>query len=118
MNHQAQATYSSYIIGFGLSLLLTFAAFGLVIFDLLAGAELIAAIVALAAVQLVVQLVFFLHLGKESKPQWNLVAFISMLVILIVIVVGSLWIMKNLDYNMMHRDDADAHMMIEANKGF
>lgn len=118
MSQSSPASYSSYVIGFSLSLLLTLAAFGLVIYDLLSGGELIAAIVGLAALQLLVQLVFFLHLGKETKPRWNLIAFVSMLVILLVIVVGSLWIMKNLDYNMMDHNETDAHMLIEVDKGF
>jgi len=35
-------------------------------------------IVGLAVTQLLVQLVFFLHLGRESKPRLNLVIFCSL----------------------------------------
>jgi cytochrome o ubiquinol oxidase operon protein cyoD len=58
------------------------------------------ALAVLAITQLFVQLTFFLHLDRESKPRWNLQVFLFMLIILLIIVVGSLWIMSNLDYRM------------------
>lgn len=54
----------------------------------------------LAISQLVVQLVFFLHLDKESKPRWNLMVLIFAAIIVFIIVGGSLWIMYHLNYNM------------------
>lgn len=93
---------TSYIIGFVLSIVLTFLAYILVVNHILEGASLVATIVGLAIIQLFVQLFFFLHLGKESKPRWNLLMFAFALSVVIIIVFGSLWIMNNLDYNMMH----------------
>jgi cytochrome o ubiquinol oxidase operon protein cyoD len=58
-------------------------------------------IISLALVQLIVQLFFFLHLGQESKPYWNLTIFLFTLPVLIILVFGSLWIMNHLNYNMM-----------------
>jgi cytochrome o ubiquinol oxidase operon protein cyoD len=63
----------------------------------------IIAVVILAVMQLLVQLVFFLHLGGESKPRWNLMAFMFTLLVVAILVAGTLWIMYNLDYNMMDR---------------
>lgn len=54
----------------------------------------------LAIIQLFVQLIFFLHLDRERKPRWNLQVMFFMLMILLIIVVGSLWIMANLNYRM------------------
>ena len=54
----------------------------------------------LAIAQLGVQLFFFLHLGSESKPRWNLLAFLFALLVVVIVVFGSVWIMHNLDYNM------------------
>ncbi len=48
-----------------------------------------------------VQLVFFMNLGIESKPRWNLLAFFFMLIVIVVLVGGSMWIMHHLNYNMM-----------------
>lgn len=76
----------------------------------------VAVIITLALVQLIVQMVFFLHIGQEERPRWKLWAFISMFAVLMIVVVGSLWIMNNLNYNMGH--DMDARMMKERDKGF
>lgn len=51
----------------------------------------------LAICQLVVQLVFFLHLGRESKPRWNLTVLAFAAMVVLILVGGSLWIMWNLD---------------------
>ena len=64
----------------------------------------ITAIIFLAVVQLVVQLVFFLHLGRERQPRWNLLAFAFMAIVLLILVLGSLWIMNNLNYHMTQTD--------------
>ena len=99
-----QATPMHYLIGFTLSLILTGVAYILVSEQLLSGGELITMIVLLAATQVLVQLIFFLHLGNEPRPRWKLVVFLFMLVVLGILVGGSLWIMQNLDYNMMPSD--------------
>lgn len=91
----------SYILGFVLSLLFTFASYFLVDLHLLEGAGLVIAITIFALLQAVVQLVLFLHLGTESKPRWNLLVFLFMALVLAVIVFGSIWIMYNLNYRMM-----------------
>jgi cytochrome o ubiquinol oxidase operon protein cyoD len=60
---------------------------------------LLASLLLLALIQLILQLVFFLHLGRESKPRWNLLVFSFMLIVLFILVGGSLWIMYNLNYH-------------------
>ena len=100
----------SYVVGFILSIVLTFVAYILVVNHILEGALLVAAIIALAIVQLFVQLFFFLHLGKESKPRWNLLMFSFALLVVVIVVFGSLWIMNNLDYNMMHSTNIEQYM--------
>lgn len=110
---------ANYIVGFGYALLLTLTAFWLVTSRVVDGGWLIAALVGLAVVQLVVQLIFFLHIGNESRPRWNLTALIFMLIMLIVIVAGSLWIMNNLNYNMMMTpEQMEDYMKVQREKGF
>jgi len=89
-----------YITGFILSIALTLTAFLLVMRHLLDGPVLVLAILVLAIIQLWVQLIFFLHLDTEKGPRWNLAIFLSTLGIVLLVVVGSLVIMKNLDYRM------------------
>jgi cytochrome o ubiquinol oxidase operon protein cyoD len=60
----------------------------------------IAVIVTLALIQLFIQLVFFLHLDRGSKPRWNLGILAFAILVVVIIVFGSLWIMANLNYNM------------------
>ncbi len=96
--------FRSYAAGFILSLVLTAAAVSVVVYAgplRLGGAAAAAAVLVLAVVQMCVQAVFFLHLLDEKGPRWNLVFFASTLSIVLIIVVGSLWIMAHLNYNMM-----------------
>lgn len=106
------ATHSSYLIGFGLSVALTLLAYVLVVEDVLPKTALIVTIVGLAIVQLFVQLYFFLHLGHETKPRWKLVVFGFMAMVLLILVIGSLWIMYSLDYHMtMPPEELDAQII-------
>src|SRR5690349_5450260 len=101
MERSNQSRVMAYVTGFVLSIILTLAAYILVINHVISGAGLIAVIIGLAIIQLFVQLFFFLHLGDEKKPRWNLMALIFAAVVVVIVVFGSLWIMNNLNYNMM-----------------
>lgn len=95
----------TYTIGFFLSIFLTLIAFGAVELHLhdhlsLSRDMIIAGIIGLALIQFMVQLFFFLHLGRETKPRWKLVVFGFMIMIICILVIGSLWIMSNLNYRM------------------
>jgi cytochrome o ubiquinol oxidase subunit IV len=97
---KGQATLSSYVNGFLLSVILTLTAYILVVQHTLSTRVILAAIVTLAMVQFLVQLFFFLHLGRETKPRWKLVVFGFMITVVCILVFGSLWIMSNLNYQM------------------
>lgn len=103
-NKVVRKLYVSYMIGFGLSLVLTLGAFWMVTTHVDSGqfsrGVVVAALAGLAITQLVVQLVFFFHLGRETKPRLNTVSFLFMLMVVGIIGFGSLWIMYNLSYNM------------------
>lgn len=100
----------SYVIGFVFSLILTLISFSLVATQVISGSFLVYSIIALAIVQAIIQLLFFLHVGKEAKPRWETLVFYFMLLVLFIIVVGSLWIMYDLNDRvmsnmvMMHHD--------------
>jgi cytochrome o ubiquinol oxidase operon protein cyoD len=99
--HVEYGTFKDYAIGFGLSIFLTLAAYFLVLKQVFSGVLLDASTALLGLIQAAVQLVFFLHMMKEPRPRWNIVLFLFMLMVLIIIVFGSLWIMNNLNYNLM-----------------
>lgn len=101
VQHEWHGTYNAYAIGFAGSLLLTCISFFLVYMQILAPTTLIYVIVALALVQAYVQLRFFLHVGQEPPPRWETVVFYFMVMILLIIAVGSLWIMYDLNERVM-----------------
>jgi cytochrome o ubiquinol oxidase operon protein cyoD len=108
----------SYSIGFILAIILTLASYFAVTNGGFSEVGVIAVISVLAVVQIIIQLVFFLHLGRD-KVKWKAAAFYTMFIILVLIVGGSLWIMYNLDYNMMMSPEAMEEFMIEeSKKGF
>ena len=94
----------SYVIGFLLSLLFTFIPYVMVVNQTVIGTKLLITIVGFAMVQLVIQVVFFLHLGRGPKPNWNLYFFVATIGIVAFVVGGSIFIMNNLHYNMSPTD--------------
>ena len=105
-NESSHGTVLSYTAGFILSIALTATAFSLVHRHVQSGHTtpsdnfMIAALSVLAITQLFVQLIFFLHLDRESKPRWNLLVLTFAVLIVMILVGGSLWIMYHLNYNM------------------
>jgi cytochrome o ubiquinol oxidase operon protein cyoD len=94
-------TLSAYFIGYILSAALTGASFLIVWFKALAHESLGSSLLILAAAQAIVQLLFFLHLGKEKKPRWRAMVFGLMLTLLLIFVLGTFWIMYSLDERVM-----------------
>ena len=108
-----------YVAGFVLAVVLTLAAYAIVELQLFKRDLAVYALVGLALVQFVVQLVFFLHLGHEHRPRWTMAVFLFTLLVLVIIVLGSLWIMYNLNYNMdMTPEQMDEFMIKQSDKGF
>lgn len=94
----------SYVIGFLLSLVLTAIPSYLVINRSFSNSVLLAAILGIAVLQMIVQIFFFLHLGRGPKPFYNVIFFISTVVVILIVVGGSIFIMNNLHYNMSPAD--------------
>lgn len=98
----SHATLKGYLTGFGLSVVLTAIPFWLVMSGALGDNVATAvAIMALAAVQIVVHMVFFLHMDARSQGGWSLMALIFTLVLVVIALAGSIWVMYHLDTNMM-----------------
>ncbi len=101
MQKTASGSFRSYLVGFLLSIVLTLAAYFLVVEHFVSGWALDLSVACLAIAQALVQLILFLHLMRESKPRWNLMVFLFTVLIVFIVVFGSLWIMNNLNYNLM-----------------
>jgi cytochrome o ubiquinol oxidase operon protein cyoD len=93
-------TTRSYIIGFLLSLIFTAIPYYLVVSKAISGTLLLTVILVIAVLQMIIQIIFFLHLGREPKPLYNVLFFIATVGTILLVVVGSIWIMNHLNYNM------------------
>jgi cytochrome o ubiquinol oxidase operon protein cyoD len=100
-HHGWNFSHKPQYIGFVMSVVLTVAAYRIAINHELTGSLLTMTIVGFAFLQALIQLVFFLHLGLESKPHWSLITFLFTVLVILIVIGGSLWIMNNLDYNLM-----------------
>jgi cytochrome o ubiquinol oxidase subunit IV len=97
----AHGSLRSYVVGLVLSLLLTLASFGAVMADVMPRDVGLAVIVVLCVAQLIVQLVWFLHIGTARDQRSNTVIFLCTGFLIAVIVGLSLWVMHNANENMM-----------------
>ncbi len=117
-NRQFRDRLAHYILGGASALMLTSGAFLLVI----AGGDawaVTSGLLALAVLQMAVQLYFFLHLSEEQKPRWKNVSLLFTISTVLIVVCGSLWVMTHLNYNMgMSPEQMKAHIIDENKKGF
>lgn len=97
----SHGSLSSYAAGFALSIVLTLGAYLAVTHPMFSRGEIIAGVVLFGALQLLVQLIFFLHLDRESSPRWNLTVLAFAFVIVGILMGGSIWIMNNLSSHLM-----------------
>jgi len=95
-------TLKAYIIGLVLSLIFTIGSFAIVKDHSLPNSAIFILLTILAVAQLIAQVVFFLRMNVSAEGLWNSMPFIFTLIIVFVLVCGSLWIMYNMNYNMMH----------------
>ena len=100
----------AYLIGLALSILFTFGAYELVARHVLTGAAAILALLAFAFAQFFVQLVFFLHTGPHLASRARLIAVFSAFAVVLILVLGSIWIMQNLNNRTMSPQAQEEYM--------
>ena len=101
-----------YLTGFALSVVLTAIPFWLVMADVLGNPTRTAlAVMALAAVQIVVHMIYFLHMNTRSEGGWTMLALIFTVVLVVITLSGSLWVMYHLNANMMPMAPHDVRTM-------
>jgi cytochrome o ubiquinol oxidase operon protein cyoD len=93
-----------YLTGLGLAILLTVTSFFVAGTDLVWEPSIPVALVVLAIAQMGAHLVFFLHITTGSDNTNNVLALAFGILIVILVMGGSLWIMANLNHNMMPMD--------------
>jgi cytochrome o ubiquinol oxidase operon protein cyoD len=93
-----------YLLGLLLAVGLTVASFWVAGSSLVWGPGIPAALLALAVAQIGVHLVFFLHITSGPENTNNTLALAFGVLIVLLVVVGSVWIMGHLNHNMMPMD--------------
>ena len=91
-----------YMTGFVLSVILTAIPFWLVmgnVFDKPGTTAIV--ILAFAAVQIVVHMIYFLHMDTKAEGGWSMLALIFTIVLVVITLSGSLWVMFHMNSNMM-----------------
>lgn len=98
----AQASVRGYLVGLVLSVATTVAAYVAVIQGRLSGPEGMVYVLGLSAVQFLVQATYFLHVRRAAgEGRTRFIALVSFSLIVLIVVIGSLWVMTHLDARMM-----------------
>ncbi|MCY1284821.1 cytochrome o ubiquinol oxidase subunit IV [compost metagenome] len=96
------ATLGGYLTGFVLSVFLTAVPFWLVMGGVFEKSSTTAIVILLiGAVQIVVHMIYFLHMNAKSEGGWNMLSLMFTLTLVVITLTGSLWVMFHLNSNMM-----------------
>ena len=96
------ATLGGYLTGFVLSVFLTAVPFWLVMGKVFEKSSTTAiAILLIGAVQIVVHMIYFLHMNAKSEGGWNMLSLMFTLTLVVITLTGSLWVMFHLNSNVM-----------------
>ena len=99
---QTHGSFKGYMTGFVLSIILTAIPFILVMGNVLGNDRLTGIVImGFAVVQIVVHMIYFLHMNTKSESGWTFLALIFTLTLVIITLTGSLWVMYHLNTNMM-----------------
>jgi cytochrome o ubiquinol oxidase operon protein cyoD len=99
--HAVHYSLKDYTIGFVLAVILTVIPFWLVMNNVLEPGTTRFVIMGFAGVQLVVHMVYFLHMNSKSEGGWNMMALLLTLILLGIVLSGSIWVMYHMNVNMM-----------------
>ena len=91
-----------YVTGFVLSVILTAIPFFLVMSGLAGSGRLTAFLVLACAVsQIIVHMIYFLHMNLKNEAGWTMISLVFTIVVLVIAVIGRIWVMYHMDANMM-----------------
>lgn len=98
----SHSTLKGYVTGFVLAVILTAIPFWIVMTGAIHSSGTTALVIlAFAAVQIVVHMIYFLHMNSKSEGGWTLLALIFTIVLVVIALSGSIWVMYHLNHNMM-----------------
>jgi cytochrome o ubiquinol oxidase operon protein cyoD len=99
--NEPTASYLSYTAGLGLAVVATIVSFVVAQTNLLWSPGIPVGLIVLAFAQIGIHLVFFLHLGSGPDSTNNILALAFGVLIAFLVIAGSVWIIANLNSNMM-----------------
>lgn len=98
----SHSTLKGYMTGFVLAVILTAIPFWIVMSGGVGDSNTTALVImGLAVVQIVVHMIYFLHMNTKSEGGWTILALIFTIVIVVIALSGSIWVMYHLNHNMM-----------------
>jgi cytochrome o ubiquinol oxidase operon protein cyoD len=105
------ATLKGYATGFVLSVILTAIPFWLVMAKVLPPDTTKFIMLGFAAVQVVVHMVYFLHLNGKVEGGWTMLATLFTFIVVVIMLAGSVWVMVHMNANMMPMDPTHVRNM-------
>lgn len=100
--HIPHGDFRSYMTGFVLSVILTAIPFAIVMSGGFESRAVTALVVLLfAVIQIVVHMIYFLHMDLHAEGGWTVISLVFTLIVLIICLAGTIWVMHNMDSNMM-----------------
>ncbi|KQM73793.1 cytochrome o ubiquinol oxidase subunit IV [Sphingomonas sp. Leaf20] len=101
-DHASHGTRGSYLKGFFLSVLLTAVPFWAVMTGAFKDPSTAALVIMLFAVlQIIVHMIYFLHMNTKSENGWTMMALIFTIILVVITLSGSIWVMYHMNTNMM-----------------
>lgn len=104
----SHGTRKSYLTGFVLSVILTAIPFWLVMGNVIADSMITTLVImAFGVAQILVHMIYFLHMNTKSEGGWTMMAAIFTIIVVVIALSGSLWVMYHLNTNMMPGHNMD-----------
>lgn len=98
----SHGSIKAYVTGFVLSVILTVIPFWLVMGNVLDNSLVTTLVIlVLGGVQMVVHIVYFLHMSTKSEGGWTFMALIFTITLVAIMLSGSVWVMYHMNRNMM-----------------
>ncbi|HEX8412798.1 MAG TPA: cytochrome o ubiquinol oxidase subunit IV [Sphingomicrobium sp.] len=97
----SHGSFRGYVIGFLLAVVLTAIPFWLVMARPFGPQTTALMVMGFAVVQIVVHMIYFLHMDTKSEGGWTMMALIFTVLLVAIAISGSLWVMYHLNANMM-----------------
>ena len=100
--HASHGSLKEYATGFILAVILTAIPFWLVMGKVMNKSSTTGMVLLVfAAIQIVVHMVYFLHMNSKSEGGWTMLALLFTGMLVFIMMSGSLWVMYHLNHNMM-----------------